>query len=638
MFELVTKVLLASIAAGAALGTPSANAPVTVQAAVAFAALAFFSWRLRAREVRLSGVWMAVTAGESLAIAFALAGLGALEALSILALGPVVLGVRNGAPAGAAAPLSAASLLAAHVALAPSPIPSLGLIGGAIGVLAIGLLLPVPTLEVRLAPEAQAPGAADLPPTDRVFPANDEFLELRESYRRLRDAFREQERRGRKDRLLAQLLEARLGGGRGLVRIAAALRAMTGAESITIYTVAGTGDALVVRGAAGAPPEALGESSVHVDPSRPSAAWLQDVDAALAALLGDEIRSRTHNIALRRRGQHVGLICLVHGDPAAALEARALVEEVAGEIAGLVVEEGRLDGLVRRTREAELLYEVAGLAGSGQTPTGTAARIVRELGEILDCDHLSVVVLDGDRPVPLATHGALGDYLGALRLPSGPGVAGWRAEGAPEFDTFDARNDLRLEPEEALRRRIGSLAILPFPGHPTEGYLVAMSHRPGAIDAAARQALRTVAAEIGRVLVRADREAGDALLTPGEFANYLDGKRGQLVVLEPLHLDEATKTLGRPAVANSLRRLLARLRATLPANGALCRRAEGDLVAFLPDVDAEAAEVWANEASAIAALVGVRAADGSASLPLAIRAKTAVLDTQDHRFLSESVA
>ena len=50
---------------------------------------------------------------------------------------------------------------------------------------------------------------------------------------------------------------------------------------------------------------------------------------------------------------------------------------------------------------------------------------------------------------------------------------------------------------------------------------------------------------------------------------------------------------------------------------------------FLPDTAVEKATSWANDITASSAMIAVKTADGSAKVPLALRAKVAPLDRQE---------
>jgi GGDEF domain-containing protein len=122
------------------------------------------------------------------------------------------------------------------------------------------------------------------------------------------------------------------------------------------------------------------------------------------------------------------------------------------------------------------------------------------------------------------------------------------------------------------------------------------------------------------------------MMTPKEFQRHVEGTPGGfLVYLEPLQPDELTRAFGRPAFATALRKYGARLNATLPAGGAVCRRSQGDYVVLLPPMSDDNARSWANDAAATASLIGVTTAEGSANVPLAVRAKVAALGTRTSR-------
>ena len=111
-----------------------------------------------------------------------------------------------------------------------------------------------------------------------------------------------------------------------------------------------------------------------------------------------------------------------------------------------------------------------------------------------------------------------------------------------------------------------------------------------------------------------------------------------VLYIELLRKDSLLDTFGRFNLENALRKLASRLVKTLPAGGGLCRRDEGDFVAFLPNKSLEDASKWATSSTSLASLVNIETADGNVSAPLGIRAKVAEIHRQEHEVFSQVTA
>ena len=109
-------------------------------------------------------------------------------------------------------------------------------------------------------------------------------------------------------------------------------------------------------------------------------------------------------------------------------------------------------------------------------------------------------------------------------------------------------------------------------------------------------------------------------------------------MLEPIKRNSLIENYGRPAMTHAFRQFATRIRAKLPSGGALCRKGEGGLVVFLPDANEDFAAEWANDAAATASMIGLRTPDGSARIPLPMRAKVARTSQQDSGFLESKTA
>jgi GGDEF domain-containing protein len=165
------------------------------------------------------------------------------------------------------------------------------------------------------------------------------------------------------------------------------------------------------------------------------------------------------------------------------------------------------------------------------------------------------------------------------------------------------------------------------------------THRVGGITEEEMAMLRIVAGEMGQAWARLEPALAAEephITTPAEFRQKIAaGRHGALVYLDVVKQDALVEKFGQPSFDKALREAAVRLKSLLPAGGFLCRRAEGDYVAFLPEQSEEAARRWAAQAVAAASLVPVTTPDGRARIPMNLRAKVAVLSPQLDRKSSQ---
>ena len=450
------------------------------------------------------------------------------------------------------------------------------------------------------------------------------LLELRMAFRKLREAYRDLERDTRKDRLFAGLGEARLNDvGTPFERIAERLRKLSGADGLALYTVAQYEDLFVVRAAVGDLPASQGVQNLEVRAKQAAGVVREQADVLLSAMRGGEPGT---NVPLLHEGRVVGVLAASMKDPNNS--ATEVLEQAAPWVAALVVDQARRESVERRLKETELLY---GLATGTDGATGRAdmaARAVRDLKEITGADHVSISLIDGAQLTRLAGEGIEAPILEAMSFAHGPGVAGWLGVGSPELVLADVRGDARCASEGALRARIGSFVAIPLTILGEIGaVLLAATSRVGGLDVPQIEALRAAGAELGRRFGRPlpVGEDSDGLMLPTEFATRLL-RGGALVTLEPLRLDAHEASFGKPAIAHALRTLSHRVKARLPEGAAACRTGEGQILVWLPSAKESEAISWANEMAAVASMIGLRTPDGTRRIPIALRAKAALLE------------
>jgi GGDEF domain-containing protein len=145
-----------------------------------------------------------------------------------------------------------------------------------------------------------------------------------------------------------------------------------------------------------------------------------------------------------------------------------------------------------------------------------------------------------------------------------------------------------------------------------------------------------VAAELSRAFERISGAKAGGLMTPHEFSKATAGREGALVYLEPLRKEQMITNYGFAAYEEALRKLAHQVRAKLPEGCCLCRRDQGDYLAFL-DTTEEFARAWANEVAASASFIALTSSETAKRVPLALRAKVALIAPQSNR-LSQEIA
>lgn len=608
-------------------GTPDFG--LAWKAALAVSLYSALGYRLELKGMKNSGIAGFVAIGDALIIALLVGSAGGLATAGFLVLLPCLYArAVYGANAIAMAPIAAAWLLASdavfnRVQMSPGLMVQAG--GVMLCALILGRARPVGTRD-RIGSVEAAP--VEIHENDRASTA---YLELRENYRQVRTRYRDLELRSRREHLLVELMEAKLGDGEPFFRrLALKLQDLISADSVALYTLARLDEMMVVRGIAGAYPESMQKVSHRVDLQKAPGQIRHDVHKAVEALRTTENKAHFANVLLMDRGRIVGMACVFHGHALDLDDVRERMEELAPMVAAMIREEDKREARERRLRETELLYDIAVTAAGAESSANIAARVVREIGSVVDADHFGIFLIDGSELLAVAHGGIPVRLIEKMRFPAGEGLQGWLDSGSPEIVMSDALNDEHLPRAEAIKRRIHSYCIIPLQyGETPCGFLAAGSQRAGGLDQPDLASLRTIASEMSQAFARTRERvvSGTGLVTPREFQRLLkEATTGCLVYLEPLRKDSLVEVYGAPAIEIALRKLGRRLGSRLPYGGAICRRAEGDYVALLPGTEAHAS-AWANDAAATASMIGLTTPDGSAKIPLALRAKVAPVNT-----------
>lgn len=621
----MVEVLIRVIVALAPAGYAACQKHPHWDAAVKFAAFGL-AWTvvvglLERRDLRRDALAACVTAVDSILIAFTLASIGHAADLGCLVLAPVVWSVRR----HGVNPMHLTPVAAMALELAPMFLGVRGL-GAPLflqvgATLAIGFLIGRPR-QLIVRQEVSLEPTEPVAPTENLLPVVDE---LKESYRSLREHARDLERRSRRDRTAMHLFESVAAGEESLPALTKSLAEVTGAEGTVLFATAEAGRKLVMAAAHGSVPEVVPATRFDLPANATESQVKSQIERKLDAWETADGR-QVSAVLLRHQARIVGLVGLIDANVETLTTGRDRIEEVADVLAALSVQSREREDHRRRLAEAETLYSVAAVTLGAESRASMVARVVREIGAALRLDHFGAFALEGNETLALATEGFSLDLMPEMSYAYGSGVHGWLKTGAPEVVLSDALDDDRLTKTFAIKKRLGSVAILPVQfGEVPYGYVTAATTRVGGIDTAALETLRAVVAEMAQALARLENPLRDpeGLMTPREFRDLCAHAAGSLVYLEVLKKDELSQSFGRPALDLATRKFAARARARLPQGSGLTRRDEGDYVALLAGMDEDAARSWANDLVATAAMVPVTTPDGRLRLPLAIRSKVA---------------
>ena len=611
----------------------------TVWKASGFACFyAFCIYAIELKGHKNSGTSGIAACFDACVIAAVLGSAGSIPSFGFIVLAPLAYAAaKYGSMPSAMAPIAAFALMGADQWANNGAQPSNIVMGHALGVLAVGMLLNHRRIVVTVAePLFSGSNVAN--------ETNDPsaHLELRESFRTLKDRYHELERKSRRDRHAADLRLALAGDAvRFPKRLAQQLKKISNADGLSLYTLADSAGNLSVRAAEGSVTEAMRQSSLFIGVGEAIDAIRRSSERALHALASAEEKSMLRNVVLTHCGRVVGLVSLRCDERTRMEESARIVEDLASIIAEMIHESGLKSVFEGRLRRAELLYEITTSIAGATSQNSLAARTVEQLSEILDLEQFSITWLDGEVATLAAAHGASASPFQAMSFAKGDGLGGWLSIGTPELIAFDVADDSRCRHAEMSKLRIQSFAIMPIGiADETTGFLCASSPRSMAVDAFAVEALRLVAAELFQAIQRLGKEEAEAsgLMLPGEFHRRISkAKRGSLVYLEPVRKEELISRHGAPAFDLALRQLAHRLRSRLPNGGAICKRAEGDYIVYLTGSE-KSARSWAAEATATASLIGIPVEENGKRVPLAIRAKVARVGTQEPENVLSDVA
>lgn len=619
MFELAVRIALAS--GLLALSWAGAGPPFEPawRALAFFATYSFMGFVMERRSMRNAGVSGLIAVADAGLVLFLLSAAGKLESFGFLALVPPAFAtLRHSADAVAMAPIVSAMLLfSANLFEGPGWTPVI--LGQSVGVLVLGLLGAQRVRVTTLREIVEVPGESPLSANDiqTVF-------DLREKYRVLRDHAKEVERKARRDKHVVQLREALDGSSSGSVDyLGKKLREILEVDGIAFYSA--TGDSFLPQGSSGSVPTLVRDAGLAF-PDFLGEWQLREKVVAQLGELGCEAGKLCVTV-LKQRGRVEGLLVVFESKVGTRDRAVEVLSEINEYLTKMFLSEVGKENILRQTRQTELLYHIAGASLGADSVQNLASRVVRELFDSQRLDHVSLCFLKGDDVELAAQQGASGNPLSAMIDSRNPGTQELWVPDVSDSSIFDRT--------EALKRRIGSFALLPlgFEQDPV-GFLCVYTHRSFGVSTSILEDLRLIASELSQALARLEDELVRpyGLATPREFHDAVKQARsGCLVVLEVLKKDELIENVGRPAVDLAVRAFSGKLRALLPVNGLLCRRAEGDFMVLLRGVTEDDGRAWAARAVASAALVPVAQGSQRPRAPLAIKSKVSLLAQQSDR-------
>jgi hypothetical protein len=620
MVELSVRLVLSGVLVFMAGATGVPSFATAVQLAIFQAIVGFLTSRISKRDLRTPAVAALIAATDAITIAFALASGGStvLETYAMASLAPIIYAAaRHRANPFLMAPISAAGIVIAEMANHSWKLPNTNLLGLALTFLVIGCLVK-PLGKVQGVPESELESHFydddDFLETDpKRIEAETQLLELRETYRTLRDEYRNLDRKSKKYKVAG--MEA------------------CGADGILLYITSQSGEHFVVRGAAGNVNEMQVTEAMQVQ-SNQSIAIIRDRADQFSNQL-DPSRPSS-NIVLQSDGKVIGLLTVVGKGRDNLFESLEALEPCADFIANVVLHEQHTESVERRLNETEVLYAVVANADGANSKVEISSRVARDFQNILQLEHIGINLIENDQAQMLASEGRELRILDAMSFRNGNGVSGWLSQGGNEISLIDARAGDTLSSELVIKERIGSIAIIPIGarGNPI-GFISAASGRVAGIDTTDIETLRAAAVELGRLFEKPEPVASseDGILSPRKFVEAVATAEGVMVSLIPLQMKEMESRFGKPAMRHALRAMTLRIRPYVPAGAYICRHPDGMFLVYLPGFDRDRATAWANEVIQLNPGAGIRTPDGSARIPLQLRVKVAALSPQFNQFL-----
>ncbi len=636
MWEFAVRLVGAGLVLLVAGWTEALPFDVAWKISAAVSAYSFLAYLVEQKKLTNPGFAGLIAGLDSLAIGATLAFSNALEPLGLLVVAPIVYAVaKRGSNPLATGPIGAASLLfSGPLAGAGSPTP-IAFAQCAV-VFGIALLVNQPRMVIR--PQTIKEMIAQLA-EENAQPEQEEkntqaLIDLRERYRRLSSSFRDLERRSRIDRIVSQLMLGRREPGNDFGRIIEKLRAAIDADGIILCTATQSADRMIVAASVGTVPAESNGLSFPIKPTEAAYHVKDKAELAIRAITGNETTSNRFNTLLRFRGMVVGMLTVFSKDPQRIEEMRIRTEEASEAIAHIVMDERERRKVTRRATEAELMYEIVARLDGATTQPDLARRVCKLLQDCLHCEHIGVWTLNQTEPILLAKHGKAVRLFESLKFDP-IGIEGWIREGAPTITAYSTSDHIFINQSDAAKQRMGSYLLVPIlHGDVPIGFLTAGSAPHSSLTPDDLRVLRDTAYELAHALNSIStipKENSRGMLSVPEFQQAvvsMDGNQNCLVYFEPIKFEEVKEEVGPAAIEQATRQLGLLIRRHAPLDGQVCRKSDGSYIVMLPRTDFSAAETWANEVTAAAAMRQVESEHGTPSISLAVKARVADLDAK----------
>lgn len=629
MIELSVRLVIAAAVLASAWTLKQPSWDVGWQWAAGFAVYSGLVYFIERSKNRNSGIAGFIAVFDALFVATVLADTGQLHSFGFLVLVPMMWATgRFNSDAASMAPLVAAAVMVSSNFFEGGGF-TLPILLHTLGILVVGLLTNQKKIVTK---ETQVP----IEVTREVMVKEERDSQLEASYRSLKDHVNELEKKGRRDRVAMRVYTAtQQSDDPYFTTLAKTLGDACEVGGVAVYTYDSQQKRMIAQGYGGVVPKTVRDLAFDVPSDLGDGQMRHHIEQRMLRLRDADSPLQISTVLLKDKGRLIGMVALFEKSLHALDTGLRAAQDSAEALGPMVAAELRREDFQMRLKETEILYGVASLTLGAETPRSMVSRVMRELGETVRLDHLGVFFLDEEDAIQISTLGATNRLFEEISFAYGTGLPGWLELGAPEVFLPDTLDDDRVEKTTAIKRRVGSYLMIPLTvdGKPY-GFITAATHSAGAIDKAKHNTLRVIAAETNQALNRIVSPSTDpeGVMTPGEFYDAIrKGRDGHLVYIDVLRREENIEKFGQPAFDHALRKLLRGLRAKLPSGGAICRRDEGDYVAFLPTIDESEARKWSTQATASASLIRLVTPDGRAKIPLALRAKVALLRPQKHQ-------
>lgn len=570
---------------------------------------------------------------DALAIAAVLAFAGYLESFGLLVVAPMLYAVtRRGSNPLATGAITASAVFFAQP-MVSGGLPSTIIYVQTAIVFALSLLVNQPRVVVRPKSIQEMINELAVPEVETGTQA---LIELREKYRRLTRTFRELERRSRVARWGVELMLARHKRNQGMQEILEKIREMSHADGVILYTINQLGNRLLITETNGRVPKETQSISIQISGEETAYLLKKKTTEALSALSAENKLIPTLNVILSFKGTVVGMLTLFLESRTDYDSLQSRMEEASEIIARVVLDEQQRIQHYRRTREAEILYEIACRTDGATTEADICKRTAKALCEILQCEGVGVYLLDEGKPILAGKQGRVTALHESL-LFDPQGIEGWLKAGGESVFAYSILTHSRIDKNIAIKQRVGSYLLVPIlHGIDIIGFLIATDTRDGKFHEDDSKTLTDIATELAHAIVHIKARKNEkayspsGFLTPSEFQNEVlsisPDTFASIVYVEPLRFNDLLEEVGQPTIELASRQLGLLIKRLAPNNARLCRKADGSYAVLLPEMRLSDSQLWANELMAVAAMRVYDSSETFAPVPLAVRARVADLN------------